>query len=270
MPQRRARAAMTHPALALTDHRPWPVPTRPWAMSMSWHDLLFAHWELPADVVRPLVPSCLDLDLRDGAAWVGVVPFRMTGVRLRGTPAVPGPGAFPELNLRTYVRRDSAGGPRPGVFFWSLDAASRVAVRAARTWFHLPYFDAEMTCDATDSRTAGDVGAPVTYASRRTHRGAPSAEFAATYEPVGPVFRAAPGSLEAWLTERYCLYAVDRRGRALRGEIHHAPWPLQPARADIGTNTIADAAGLRLPDAAPLLHFARRLDVAGWAPVRAT
>ena len=225
-------------------------------MSMVWHDLLFAHWALPADDVRPLVPSCLDLDLRDGLAWVGLVPFRMSGVRLRGTPAVPGPGAFPELNMRTYVRggRDA----RAGVFFWSLDAASRIAVRAARAWFHLPYFDAEMACLADGERVA--------YRSHRTHRGAPAADFGALYGPTGPVFRAAPGSLEEWLTERYCLYAVDARGRASRGEIHHGPWPLQPARAAIDSNTVAAAAGLRLPDVAPHLLFARRLDVAGWAP----
>lgn len=245
-----------HAALAETSHRPWPLPARPWAMAMSWHDLLFAHWRVPAATLRPLVPPSLAIDEFDGSAWIGVVPFRMTGVRLRGTPALPGPGAFVELNVRTYV----TDGARPGVWFFSLDAASRLAVRAARTWFHLPYFDAEMTCDAD--------GDDVVHRSRRTHRGAPAAEFAARYGPSGPTFRAAPGSLEHFLTERYCLYAAKRDGTLLRGDIHHAPWPLEPAHATFVTNGMTAASGVALPDAAPHLAFARRLDVVAWAPER--
>lgn len=224
---------------------------------MSWHDLLFAHWRVPAATLRPLVPPSLAIDEFGGSAWIGVVPFRMTGVRLRGTPALPGPGAFVELNVRTYV----TDGAKPGVWFTSLDADSRLAVRAARTWFHLPYFDAEMSCAAD--------GEDVVYRSRRTHRRAPVAEFEARYGPSGAEFRAAPGSLEHWLTERYCLYAAKPDGALLRGEIHHAPWPLQPAHASIGTNCMAAAAGVSLPDEAPHLLFARRLDVVAWAPERA-
>jgi uncharacterized protein len=225
-------------------------------MSMSWHDLLFAHWRVPAETLRPLVPERLAIDTFDGTAWIGVVPFRMTGVRLRGTPALPGPGAFAELNVRTYV----TDGARPGVWFFSLDAASRVAVRAARRWFRLPYFDAEMGCTAE--------GDDLVYRSRRTHRGAHAAAFAARYGPSGLAFTAAPGSLDHWLTERYCLYAAAEGGAMLRGEIHHAPWPLQPALAAIDANTMAAAAGVTLPASCPHLLFARRLDVVGWAPER--
>jgi uncharacterized protein YqjF (DUF2071 family) len=246
-----------HPSLAALDHRPWPLPKGPWLMAMNWHDLLFAHWRVPVQVLRPLVPSGLEIDTFDGSAWIAVVPFRMSGVRARGTPAVPGPGAFPELNVRTYVRH----GTKPGVWFFSLDAASRLAVRGARLTFHLPYFDADMRCDA-----AGD---DIAYRSRRTHRGAPAAEFAARYGPAGPEFRSAPGSLEAWLTERYCLYAAKKGGTLLRGEIHHATWPLQPARASIDANTMTAAAGVPLPADPPHLLFVRRIDVVGWAPVRA-
>jgi len=225
-------------------------------MAMTWRDLLFAHWPVAAESLRSLVPAALDVDLFDGAAWLGVVPFRMSGVRLRGTPALPGPGAFAELNVRTYVVRDG----KPGVWFFSLDAASRVAVRAARAAFHLPYFDAEMTC-----RADGDE---IAYRSRRTHRGAPSAEFVARYGPTGDVFRAASGSLERWLTERYCLYAAKPDGTLLRGDVHHAPWPLQPARATIDVETMSAAAGVAVPKATPHLLFARRLDVVGWTPER--
>jgi uncharacterized protein YqjF (DUF2071 family) len=229
-------------------------------MRMTWEDLLFAHWPLPVAALRPLVPRTLELDTFDGSAWLGIVPFRMSGVRLRGLPAIPGTSAFPELNVRTYVTAKEM----PGVWFFSLDAASRIAVRAARAWFHLAYFDARM-----ESRT---TGAEVAYSSRRTHRGAPRAEFAARYRPTGDAYRPARGSLEHFLTERYCLYAgdsppatTDPRERLWRGEIHHQRWPLQPAEAEMTRNTMTAPLGLRLPDTPPLLHFARRLEVVAWS-----
>ncbi len=228
-------------------------------MSMAWENLLFAHWPVPADALRKLIPAGLELDLFAGQAWLGVVPFRMADTRLRGLPAVPGTAAFPELNVRTYV---TAGG-KPGVWFFSLDAGSRLAVRGARTFFHLPYFDARMTVHAND--------AGIHYESTRTHRAAPPAEFRATYRPIGEPRPASPGSIEHWLAERYCLYSADRRGRVWRGEIHHAPWPLQTAEASIELNTMVTPLGLELPGIPPLLHFARRLDVVAWllAPSRA-
>jgi uncharacterized protein YqjF (DUF2071 family) len=141
---------------------------------------------------------------------------------------------------------------------FSLDAANPVAVRLARVFYHLPYFLADMSAD--------DDGGTVHYRSRRIHRGAPPAEFIGRYKPVGDVFLATPGTLEHWLTEQYCLYTADSRRRLSRAEIHHWPWPLQPAEAEIEMNTMAGAQGITLPDTPPLLHFARRLDVLVWAP----
>ena len=112
-------------------HRPWPRPAGPWVMAQSWHDLLFAHWPVDSERVRPLVPDRLEIDSFDGQAWLAVVPFRMTGVRLCGTPAVPWLSAFPELNVRTYVKY----GGKPGVWFFSLDAGNPLAVVIARAWF---------------------------------------------------------------------------------------------------------------------------------------
>lgn len=244
--------------LAATDHRPWPLPSGPWVMTQSWHDLLFAHWPVPPAALAPLLrtlPGGLELDLWQGEAWIGVVPFRMSGVRPRWAPALPGLSAFPELNVRTYVRQRGAA----GVYFFSLDAANAVAVAVARAWFALPYFRARMRCEAR--------GEALDYRSRRTHRGAPPAELAARYGPSGPPRPAAAGTLEHWLTERYALFVP--RGRGLwRGDIHHRPWPLQAAEAEFERDTMARAAGLTLPDRAPLLHFARRLDVCVWAPRR--
>src|ERR1700719_3421285 len=130
--------------LACTAHRPWPLPSVPWIMAQSWHDLLFAHWQVDAGELRPHIPPQLAIDTFEGNAWLGVVPFRMSGVRLRWTPALPWLSAFPELNVRTYVTMQD----KPGVWFFSLDAANAVAVAAARLSFHLPYFRARITCSA--------------------------------------------------------------------------------------------------------------------------
>lgn len=236
------------------EHRPWPLPDRPWVMAMEWHDLLFIHWPVKPAVLEPFIPPGLSLQTWEDYAWLGVVPFMMRGVRPRFTPAVPGMAAFAELNVRTYVTH----GDRPGVWFFSLDAANPLAVRGARYGFHLPYFDARMTC--------APAGAQVHYQSTRRHRGARPASFAADYRPTGPVYQSTPGSLEHWLTERYCLYAANQHGKLWRGEIHHPPWPLQPAEANLHSNHMADQIGLMLPRAPTLLHFARRIVVAAWAP----
>jgi uncharacterized protein YqjF (DUF2071 family) len=221
-------------------------------MTQSWHDLLFAHWRVDERLLRPLIPAVFDIDRFDGSAWLGVVPFTMTNVSARGVPPVPWLSAFPEINVRTYVSpRDG----KRGVFFFSLDAGRLLAVLGARAMFRLPYFAASMRV------THG--GEAVQYESRR--RGGPA--FVARYEPAGPVFTAARGSLEAFLTERYCLYHVDPFGRPSRLEIHHDPWPLQPAQAEIRKNTMADPLGVHL-EGAPLLHFAKRLDVVAWWPRR--
>lgn len=238
--------------LEITGHRPWPMPERPWIMTQSWHDLLFAHWAVDARALRELLPATLPLDLYEGQAWLGIVPFRMTNVSPRGVPAMPFVSAFPELNVRTYVTLDG----RPGVYFFSLDAASAIAVAAARALFGLPYYRATMKVEQAEDW--------VRYRSDRKTARPEAATFDAAYRPVGPAAPPAAGTLEHFLTERYCLYTVDRALRARRLEIHHPPWPLQKADATIGVNTMADAAGIRLPSAAPVLHFAKRQDMVAW------
>jgi uncharacterized protein len=261
-----------HRALTEIAHRPWPIPPAPWIMAQSWHDLLFAHWPIDAArlrTLRPLIPAALEIDTFDGEAWIGVVPFRMSGVRLRGTPALPTLSAFPELNVRTYVKRDG----KPGVWFFSLDAANAIAVSVARAWFHLPYFNARMCCESRNSW--------IEYTSERTHRSSAKspiqAKLRARYRPTGEIFRAQPGSLEHFLTERYSLYATDSKGQIKRGEIHHAPWQLQQAQAEFRENTMLQAAmesGASAPPSTnnphhppePLLHFSSRQDVVVWHP----
>lgn len=181
---------------------------------MQWRDLLFAHWRIDPNLLRPLIPPALELDRCQGEAWIGLVPFRMRGV---GPAFLPGGSSFAELNVRTYVRHRG----RPGVWFFSLDAASKIGVRLARRFFYLPYFDARMTIEPLD--------AGFRYTSERTHTNAPPARLEMTYSPIGPP--RPPSPLEDWLTARYSLFSADDAGRVYRGDVAHTPWQLQPATA---------------------------------------
>ena len=229
------------------------MPGRPWVMTQTWHDLLFAHWPIDAHVLRSKIPPGFALDLFDGVAWIGVVPFRMSNVGPRGAPPLPWVSAFAELNVRTYVQVDD----KPGVYFFSLDASSAMAVWTARALFNLPYYRASMALTRR--------GTQIEYESRRGRDGH-AAELVATYGPVGTAFHPIPGSLEYFLTERYCLYNRDRGGAPYRLEIHHPPWTLQPAHATLTRNSMADASGLALPSESPVLHFVERQDVVAWMP----
>jgi len=234
-------------SLEETEHRPWPVPDeRPWVMGQTWDDLLFAHWRVPADAVRTHVPGGLEVEEHDGSAWIGVTPFVVTGLRARGMVPLPYVSSFRELNVRTYVTRDR----KPGIWFFSLDASSQVAVAAARRLYRLPYFNANIVCRRRGERIVYDCARDGGHA------------FSGEYAPAGDRFTAQPGSLEHFLTERYCLYAEDG-GRLFRADIHHRPWPLQPAEASIELNTMPpDWATL---EGEPLLHYSARQDVVIWA-----
>jgi len=233
------QAAVTRDA----DHRPWPMPDRPWANAQSWVDLAFLHWRVDADVLRKLIGRSVELDTHEGDAWLGITPFLLTDFRLRGAPPLPRLSTFPELNVRTYVTRDG----KPGIWFFSLDASSTVAVEGAKRLYRLPYHRAQMTC-----RRVGDH---VQYESARA-----GAAFSGTYRGSGPLFHAEPGSLEAFLTDRYCLYTEDG-GRAYRADIHHPPWDLQRGEATVDLNTMAP---LPLADGPPHVLFSPRQDVVVW------
>jgi uncharacterized protein YqjF (DUF2071 family) len=221
-------------------------------MRMRWLDLAFIHWRVSIHALRKWVPENLEIQTFDGTAWIGVIPFRMERVRPHCLPPIPGASAFPELNVRTYVT--TAG--KPGVWFFSLDAASKLAVKAARKTYHLPYFFADMTIENTSQG--------IRYRSRRKDELSPPAEFLATYRPVGDIRRAVAGSLEHFLAERYCLYAANPAGQIFRGEILHNPWPLQPGEVEFELCTMLDPLGLDMPKEKPLVHFAKTLDVLAW------
>jgi uncharacterized protein YqjF (DUF2071 family) len=242
--------------LRTADHRPYPLPSRPWRMTQRWNDLLFAHWAIPPAALANRLPDGLEVDTFDGAAWLGVIPFWMDRVRVRTlgshTVSFPTVSTFPELNLRTYVRSKVSG--LSGVYFFSLDCASPLAVFGARTIFHLPYFPARMSRTTTNGT--------VEYSSHRQFTSHP-ANYEATYAPSREACSPRT-SLSRFLTERYCLF-TPFAGRMLVGDIHHVPWPLLPAEADIRVNQIPAAHGFTLPDTPPILHFSRQLQVILWS-----
>jgi uncharacterized protein YqjF (DUF2071 family) len=216
-------------------------------MGQTWEDLLFAHWRVPAAGLRPHVPAGLEIEEHDGSAWLGLVPFRLSGLRARGALPLPGLSSFRELNVRTYVRGPDG---RPGVWFFSLDATSRAAVAAARRLYRLPYHHARMTLARAGGR----------FAVECARLGVHGAVFSARYRPVGEAFHAPPGSLEWFLAERYCLYAADAAGRLHRADVHHRPWPLQAAEAEV---ELASLAPVEL-DGEPLCHYSACQDVLVW------
>jgi uncharacterized protein YqjF (DUF2071 family) len=226
------------------------------SLRMTWVDVAFLHWPVAVDAIRPLVPPGLEIDSFDGRAWIGVVPFEMRNVAPQGLPPIPTASDFPELNVRTYVKH----GAHAGVWFFSLDAGSWLAVMGARGAANLPYFHARMAI----TRPGPD---DVSYESERTHPGSTPAAFRAWYRPTGDAFASVPGTFEDWSTNRLCLFSSTHEGGLQRLDIEHAPWPLQPAVTDVVLNTMAAASGIALPAEKPHVLFARQLDVVAHWPV---
>jgi uncharacterized protein YqjF (DUF2071 family) len=237
--------------LAQQKHRPWPLPSNSWIMTQIWRDLLFAHWAVPVDTLRAVVPPEFPLDTFDGRAWLTVTPFHMA-VGFRALPDFPTMSNVPELNCRTYVTVNG----KPGVYFFSLDTSSRIAIWGARTLYHLPYVHARMEVK--------NNGALVQTASFREH-----ARWRADYQPMGGVHIATPGTLDHFLTERYCLY-TRWHAQLYRADIHHLPWPLQHASTTINENSIAQAVGITLdrPSQPDVLAYASELHVLIWSLTR--
>jgi uncharacterized protein len=237
--------------LERVEHRPWPLPQGSWTIAQCWEELLFLHWRVDAASLRRLVPEELDLDEHDGSAWLGITPFLITGFRLRGTLPVPVVSSFPELNVRTYVTAED----KPGIWFFSLDTPSLLAVRAARITYRLPYFHARASLERKGER--------LEFTNARRNGGRPFV-LEAGYRPTGDkLFEPQPETLEYFLTERYCLYAHGGEGLH-RAEIHHPPWELRPAQVELRLNTMPPD-GVELGSEPPLAHLAERQDVVIWS-----
>jgi uncharacterized protein YqjF (DUF2071 family) len=225
-------------------------------MYQSWRHLMFLHWAVAPAILRPLVPGELELDLFEGLAYVGLVPFTMKGVRPAGLPAVPALSDFHETNVRTYVHFQ---GRDPGVWFFSLDAANLIAVALARRFFHLPYHHARMFLECEHPGRPADARS-ILYAGARRWSETLTASYLIRGAASGPVEPAQLGTLEHFLVERYLLYA-QAHGRMFRGQVHHRPYPLQPAELVSLDETLLAAAGIERPSQPALAHYAAGVDV---------
>jgi len=225
-------------------------------MRQTWHNLLFAHWPVPLEALRPLVHPDLQIDTFNGTAWLCILPFALSGIRLRGLPPLPFAERFTEINVRTYV----TDGTKPGIYFLSLDTGNPLVTAFARPWFHMPYCNARIQFHRLPDG--------VVFCSGRATGSGQHARFCASYAPTSEPYFARRGTLEHWLTERYCFYCASSHGRLYRCEAHHPQWSLQDARADILENTLARIHGIELPDTAPLLHYARHMQALIWPVVR--
>lgn len=213
----------------------------PWLALQQWDDLLFLHWPVPYEVLRPFVPEALELETYDGQAWVGVVPFHASKNRLRGIPYSV--ASFLELNIRTYVRFYD----EPGVYFITLDANNKWVVAGARGLFSLPYVNARMNLT--------QKGKEISFKSQRyTNDGAK--DFSIKYQPSSMPYYAKENTLTYWLTERYCQY-VFRGNNVLKGPISHQPWKLQDAEVDIEKNRAIPYLPHTYFQQTPLAHFSK-------------
>ncbi|MFE4708698.1 YqjF family protein [Peribacillus simplex] len=233
-------------------HRPWPIPSKKWIMRQPWRNLLFTHWPIPAETLRPHIPLHLEIDTFDGYAWLGVILFVMEGIYPRGLSSVSLTPKFSEINVRTYVQCDG----KPGIFFMSLDVEDWASYIIAKKWFRLPYHSAQISLEKKgqtfhcQSIRKGKTNTPI--------------RFNAKYAPIPEVYFPEKGTLDHWLTERYCLYSTDNGVNIYCGEIHHRPWPLQKVEAEICTNTLFTPFNFDLTEVKPLFHFSKGVDTLIW------
>ena len=230
-------------------------PDQPVLLHQNWHHLGFFHWEIPAAELQALIPPRLTVDTFEGKAFVGLVPFTLTGVRPVMLPPLPWVSNFHEINVRTYVHLD---GRDPGVWFFSLDASSGIAVEAAREAYKLPYFESEIAFEATQ-----DAIPAIRFDARRTDaRGVLPANAHLEYRPIeGSTAPAAPGTLEHFLVERYILYAQDEQRQLHRARVHHQPYPVQRCETGELTDTLVWAAGIKRAEQPAYRHYAREVNV---------
>lgn len=222
-------------------------------MYQSWGKLLFMHWRVPVEMLRPHVPIGIHIDTFGGDAWIAVTPFTLWGARPKFLPPLPWLSSFHEMNVRTYVHRDGV----PGVWFFSLDANRLIPVAGARALYRLPYVSAKIDFEFGESECDYTL-----------ERDAPAGRFHAAWKIGEELPRAQPGSLEFFLAERYCLYA-ESAGKLFRARIQHEPWPLQRAELRSWNTDIFAANGLETPSGEPMVHGGGPVHVAVW-PLEST
>lgn len=233
-------------------HRSWPLTSTNWIMRQSWRNLLFTHWPIPPEILRPYIPSSLQIDTFDGSAWLGVVVFEMKGIYSRGLSSVSLTPKFSEVNVRTYVQYDG----KPGVYFLSLDVGDWASLTIAKRWYRLPYHPAHISIQKE--------GQTFHYESIRKGKTTAFVTSKGTYTPLLDVFFPSEGTLDHWLTERYCLFSTNHRANIYCGEIHHCPWPLQKVETEITKHTLFEPFHMDLKDVQPIAHFSKGVDSLMW------
>lgn len=240
--------------LQQTDHREYPLPKGPWIMMQKWEHLLFMHWPVREDLIKNHLPPGLELDTYDGNAWISIIPFKVSAMRLRKMPKLPYFGCFLELNVRTYVKKDK----KAGVYFFSLDTSKLLAAAGGRI-ATLSYYYAKMNMKKERDQ--------IIFSSVR--KGKSTSGFKASYRPAADPFHPEKESLDYWLMERYFLYSY-RYGKLFRGDIHHRKWEVQKAEADVKKQTMTAFLGEKTSYTKPLFHYARSKQALFWMvkPIR--
>jgi uncharacterized protein YqjF (DUF2071 family) len=233
-------------------HRPWPIISKNWIIRQSWSNLLFTHWPISAELLRPHIPRSLQIDTFDGTAWLGVVVFVMDGIYLRGLSALSLTPKFAEINVRTYVQCNG----KPGVYFMSLDVADWASLMFAKRWYRLPYKAAQISFQKE--------GRTFFCQSLRKEKAKVPIGFHANYIPDSRVYFSKKEMFDHWLTERYCFFSTDTRGNIYCGEIHHQPWPLQKVEIEICRNSLFTPFQFDLSEEKPIVHFSKGLDSLFW------
>lgn len=230
-----------------TDQRPFPIRNNRWVMTQVWKQLLFCHWPVPADLLKEYIPPQLELDVFDGQAWLGIIPFQVEDMRLRGLPQLPYLSTYLELNVRTYVTYKGT----PGIYFFNLDANKWMDVLGARIFAFLPYRKASMKMEVKGQHTCFQSN----YNQNEL--------LDIVYHPVSEPILPSKSSLEFWLFERYCFYTP--MGKSIfRGDIHHDRWRVRKAEAEVRKNTIVPFIPETYKERPPLLHFSDKKQVFVW------
>jgi uncharacterized protein YqjF (DUF2071 family) len=252
--------------LYAVEHRPWLPPDSHWLLSQSWNDVLLLHFAMKPETLRRLVPEELTLELYEGVAWLTISPFSASHVRPSGVPPLPGISFSSQISVRTYVTM----GGKPGIYYFSMDTTNLSTVWFARMFFRMQYWHSSIQVSGATINSPKTQNAEIHFRARRLH--GPAAQNGAArldveYAPEGAPTRARTGSLNEFLTERYCVYSCHRKS-FYRTEIHHQPWPLQQVQVDLRDNSMAEPLGLTLPEEPELCHFSRSLKMLTWAPER--
>ncbi|MFD0770574.1 YqjF family protein [Bacillus sp. CGMCC 1.60114] len=233
-------------------HRPFPISSKKWIMRQTWRNVFFLHWPIRPEALRPHIPAPLQMDTFDHYAWLGIVAFVMGGIYPRNFPFISITPRFSEVNVRTYVQYDG----KPGVYFLSLDVQNWASYTIAKRWYRLPYYPAQISFQNEDKT--------IHCQSIRKGKINTQIAFNGSFIPSPEVNFANTGTIDHWLTERYCLYSADKRGNIYCGEIHHSPWPLQKIETEIGMNTLFSPFHSGLSKEKPISHFSKGIDSLIW------